>query len=142
MASVSNTEKGKQFQRLALDALSRLTGLQLEAETEVRIGNKPHRFDLASKDQKYVAECKAFTWTAGGNVPSAKISTLREAVNYLGQLPEGTRRLLVLKQSLRAGYSESLAEYFARLNDELLGDVCVIELSDDGSARIIRGRLS
>ena len=55
-------------------------------------GKKPHRFDLATREHDIVGECKAFTWTEGGNIPSAKISTLKEAVSYLGTLPGQTRR--------------------------------------------------
>ena len=32
---------------------------------------KPHRFDLGSDDPPILVECKSFTWTSGGNSPSA-----------------------------------------------------------------------
>jgi hypothetical protein len=80
----SNTDRGRQFQRLAINALCSWTGVDFEEEVRIAIGDPPkeHAFDLASMDRMHVCECKAFTFTAGGNVPSAKISTLREAVNY------------------------------------------------------------
>jgi hypothetical protein len=94
-------------------------------------------FDLATPERDVVAECKAFGWTATGNVPAAKISTLREAVAYLRALPDGTTRYLIIKRSERIGKSETLAEYFVRLNEESLGPVNVLELPADGGQ--IRG---
>jgi hypothetical protein len=85
MDAPSNTERGKRFQRVATSALGQLLGVALEEEVGIAIGNpaKNHNFDLASRDRRYVAECKAFTFTATGNIPAAKITRLREAVSYL-----------------------------------------------------------
>ncbi len=73
-------------------------------------------------------------------MPSAKITTAREAVLYLQWLPEEWTKTLAMSRSLRSGYDESLAEYFVRLNSHLLGDVIVVEV-DDG-VRILCGQLT
>src|SRR3989442_11446655 len=116
----TNTQKGKEFQISARNALVKMLGVQFEMEVKIPIGSphpKPHTFDLASLDREYVGEAKAFTWTGSGNIPSAKISTLREAVSYLHQLPTETRKFIVMKHDQNPKNGETLADYFARLND-------------------------
>ena len=112
-------------------------------EISMPIGHPPKSrpFDLASATRRVVGECKAFTWTASGNVPSAKVTTLREACQYLRLLPEGTTRLLLMARSVHPRTGEPLADYFCRLNTHLLGDVVVVEVGDYGSLRPVRGRL-
>src|SRR5712691_8168568 len=129
----SNTEKGKEFQITARDALSKLLGVQFDMEVKLPIGSPPqfHAFDLASVDRRYVGEAKAFTWTVSGKTPSAKITTLREATHYLQELPEETKTFIVMKHDSHPRNGETLANYFARLNDHLLGQVAILELSGD-----------
>lgn len=59
-----------------------------EQEAAILIGRPPkeHKFDLANADRSIVAECKCYTWTDSGNVPSAKLMGLDEAVFYFGVL--------------------------------------------------------
>lgn len=45
-----------------------------------------------------MAECKCYMWTDSGNVPSAKLMGLDEAVFYFGFLPSGTKKLLCMKK--------------------------------------------
>ncbi len=138
---VSNTGKGKEFQALARRAVSRLLGVEFDMEVALPIGNppKPHPFDLVSRDHRYAGEAKAFTWTISGNVPSAKITTLREAAQYLQALPSGTKRFIVMKENRHPRTGESLADYFVRLNQHLLGQVAVLQLLEDGTTlRTIR----
>ena len=49
-----------------------------EQEAAIPIGRPPkeHKFDLANADRSIVAECKCYTWTDSGNVPSAKLMGL------------------------------------------------------------------
>jgi hypothetical protein len=114
-------------------------------EVALPIGNPPksHPFDLVSRDHRYVGEAKAFTWTISANVPSAKITTLREAVQYLQALPAGTKGFIVIKENRHPLTGESLANYFVRHNQHLLGQVAVLQLSEDGTViqTIRRGSL-
>jgi hypothetical protein len=65
----------------------------------LKIGDPPkyHRFDLVSKDKKIAVECKCYTWTETGNVPSAKMGFANEAVFYLSFLKD-TETFLVMKK--------------------------------------------
>ena len=120
---VSNVERGRSFLAAARDAVGRFLHVEFETETPIPIGHpaRPHRFDLVSPDSLYVGEAKAFTWTASGNIPAAKITTLREAVAYLQALPASTRTFIVLLRSQHPRREESLGGYFARLNEHVLG---------------------
>jgi hypothetical protein len=129
----SNTEKGRRFQEACKVALEQALGCCFE--TEVRIsapGLKTHKFDLATPRRDILVECKAFTWTRGGNVPSAKITHLREAVGHLRQMPGARTLYLVIKKGLHPKRGETLAAYFVKLNKEILGQVTVLELTESG----------
>jgi hypothetical protein len=94
----SNAERGRLFQEKCREALQLHFGKNFLLEVKVQIAeNKWHPFDLATEAKDIVAECKAFAFTASGNNPSAKITTIREAVQYLRAIPGSPARLLLLK---------------------------------------------
>lgn len=126
---------GESFQILAGKALGRRFETSFSLNRPIPIGDPPkhHRFDLVSVDGRYVAECKAYSWTESGNVPSAKIATANEAVFYLSLLPDNVTKLLVLRRSESPGRKETVARYYARLQRHLLGCISVLELADDGT---------
>jgi hypothetical protein len=143
IVEISNVQRGRRFQEKAQGIMATLLGEPFDTEVWFAIGSPPkeRRFDLASRSRSTVCECKAFTWTASGNVPSAKITTLREAAQYLLALSVDTTKVIVMNRSLRSSHPESLAEYFCRLNSHLLGSIHVLEIDDDGTRRWIRGGL-
>ena len=53
---------------------------------------KEHAFDLGSLDQKIIVECKFHKWTAGGHVPSAKLTVWNEAMYYFVTAPKDYRK--------------------------------------------------
>ena len=79
----SNVEVGRRFQELVRRSLSERFGETFDDEVLLKVGDPPklHRFDLASGSRHVVCECKAYTWTASGNIPSAKISNLKARPN-------------------------------------------------------------
>jgi hypothetical protein len=84
----SNTERGRLIQEKCRESLQLHFGEEFLPEVKVQIAeNKWHSFDLATETKDIVVECKAFTFAASGNNPSAKITTLREAVQYLRAVP-------------------------------------------------------
>jgi hypothetical protein len=111
--------------------LERALGRRLEVEIKLNVMGKGHAFDLVTPDRDVVAECKAFSWTVSGNVPSAKIVHLREAVSDLRGLGEGVLCYLVVERATHSRHRETLGEYFVRLNRERLGPVSVLELADN-----------
>jgi hypothetical protein len=130
---LSNAERGKAFQILCRDVLTRTLIRDFDLEVPLDIGGrKSHCFDLATKERDIVAECKAFRFTATGNNPSAKITTLREAVMYLGLIQESVERLLIVKHDPHPRRGETLGRYFVRLNTHLLERVTVLEIPENG----------
>ena len=128
-----NPAKGRRFQKLAVKILSKHFGVDFEIEYPVEIGNPPeqHNFDLASKDLKYIGESKNYSWTEGGNVPSAKMVFVNEAVFYLQHLPDDISRFVVMREDFNAKRNETLAEYYHRTNYHLLNGVYIIEIDTE-----------
>ncbi len=63
-----------------------------------------------------------------GNVPSAKISYINEAVFFLQHLSKEKKRFVVLRRDINSRHTKSLAEYYYRTNKHLLNDVYIIEI--------------
>ena len=143
-ANSENPHVGRKFQESVKLILEKKFCTSFEQEAAVAIGKpaKDHKFDLANDDRSVVAECKCYTWTDSGNVPSAKLMGLDEAVFYFGFLPVGTKKILCMKKAVYHGKAETLAEYYVRVHGHLLGDVFVYEISDDGTMKEIRNGLA
>jgi hypothetical protein len=130
---ISNTQRGRSFQLLCRDAMKKAFGRDFDLEVPIQIGSgKPHSFDLATKERDIVAECKAFAFTATGNNPSAKITTLREATVYLRSIAGDVQRVLIVKLAPHPKRGETLGHYFVRLNPSFLEHITVLEMPEAG----------
>ena len=100
-----------------------------EVERKIAIGRpaKLHSFDISSLDESIVVECKCYTWTETGNIPSAKMGFTNEAAFYLSFLPDDTERIIVMLYAEHAKRNETLAEYYFRTNRHLLGKIKIYE---------------
>ena len=125
-----NPDKGKQFHEKAAELLSERSQVEFQLDYPIAIGNPPnnHRFDLASSDLRYVGECKNYSWTKSGNVPSAKIGFVNEAVFYLSFLPKDTVRFIVMRKDVHPRRDETLADYYYRTYRHLLQGVLIFEI--------------
>ena len=139
-----NPHVGRRFQESVKLILEKKFCTSFEPEAVVAIGKpaKNHKFDLANDGRSIVAECKCYTWTDSGNVPSAKLMGLDEAVFYFSFLPTETKKILCMKKATYRGKTETLAEYYVRVHGHLMGDVFVYEISDDGTMKEIRNGLT
>ena len=128
-----NPTKGKEFQELAAEVLSSYIGVDFNIEYPIAIGNppKPHNFDLASEDLRYVGESKNYSWTESGNVPSAKMGFVNEAVFYLQHVSAEINRFVVMRRDFNAKRGETLAEYYYRTYSHLLNGVFIIEIDTE-----------
>jgi hypothetical protein len=124
-----NTAKGRYFQMLASHALEKHFETTFDKEVSIEIGNPPkdHAFDLASSDGQIIVECKNYSWTASGNVPSAKLTTLDQAVWYFSFLHD-RKCVLIMRRATHSKHHETLAEYYYRIHGHLLRDVMLFEL--------------
>ncbi|MFD2117620.1 hypothetical protein ACFSTH_11540 [Paenibacillus yanchengensis] len=129
----SSIDKGKSFQSLVRIALMEKYNQSFEFEVAFPVGNpaKDHKFDLVSSNGEIIVKTKNYTWTESGNVPSAKLSVLNEAVFYLQHTPKGKTRIIVINYDLNVKKNESLANYYVKTYKHLLDDVIVMEYNQE-----------
>ena len=126
-----NPAKGKAFQLLCKELLSKHFGKEISIEVKIPIGNKPkldHRFDLGTDDRSIICECKSYSWTKSGNVPSAKLGFINEAVFFLSFLRPNTHRYVVLRRAFHKKRNITLAEYYKKRYSSLLGGIKILEI--------------
>ncbi len=135
-----NPKVGKAFQELVCKSISEYFGIPFKLEIALPIGSPPklHKFDCVSEDSKIVVECKCYTWTDTGNVPSAKMMGMNEAVFYMSYLPDEMIKILCIKKATHAKKLETLADYYCRIDGHLLSGVKVFEVDDCGKIRVIK----
>lgn len=128
-----NPKVGRLFQEQVAKILSSYYKKEFYNEVAIPIGQpaKNHKFDCVSKDKNIIAECKCYTWTETGNIPSAKMGFINEAVFYMNYLPEDTNKIIVLKKATHARRNETLAEYYCRTNYHLLKGIKIFEIDTD-----------
>ena len=114
------------------------TDFDLEVAIPIGHPSKNHKFDYVSDDKKIVVEFKCCTWTDTGNVPSAKMMGMNEALFYMGYLPEDTTKVLCIKKVVHPKKQETLAEYYVRIDGHLLWDVKVFEVDEQGRIKVIK----
>lgn len=124
VGSVSNAHVGRDFERAAQEYFGQ-QGIALRKGHGVRIGfssKREHKFDLGVDEPPMLVECKAHTWTTGGNVPSAKITVWNEAMLYFSLASSDSRKILFVLRDWSEKRGESLAEYYARTHGHLIPD--------------------
>ena len=124
-----NPRVGKEFQLAVKEWFEEAYTSPFEIERKIAIGRpaKLHSFDISSLDESIVVECKCYTWTETGNVPSAKMGFTNEAAFYLSFLPDDAERIIVMLHAEHAKRNETLAEYYFRTNRHLLGRIKIYE---------------
>jgi len=140
MSNSDNPKVGKRFQEFVFSLMQKYFRIDFTLEEPISIGSPPkiHRFDCASADKSIVVECKHYTWTSTGNIPSAKMMGLNEAVFYMSYLPLATRKIIVVYKDTTASKAESFAEYYCRINGHLLRGIEIVEVDDAGSMNWIK----
>ena len=128
----SNSEVGRDFEAKAFFATQQL---QLEPGIPIEIGvngRKPHNFDLVDTKRLILMECKSHTWTQGGNVPSAKMTTWNQAMYFFYAAPPRYRKMLVVRKDYSPKRRETLGQYYIRTNSHLIPeDVEIWEFDED-----------
>src|SRR3990167_296773 len=123
VGSKSNAHVGRDFE-LAAQQFFIHAGINLDLNHVINIGvgstKKPHAFDLGCSTQKWLVECKSHRWTAGHNIPSAKLTVWNEAMFYFHIAPSEYKKALFVLKDLRHGTGESLASYYFRTYGHLI----------------------
>ncbi len=133
MSNSDNPRNGAMFQGQVKNWFEKQYGTGFQLEVKIPIGNpaKDHKFDIVNLDKKIAVECKRYTWTETGNVPSAKMGFTNEAAFYLSFLPETYEKYIVMLYSFHEKRKESLAEYYYRTNRHLIGNTKVAEYNPE-----------
>ena len=129
MSNSDNPKIGAAFQKQVQIWFQNYYQKNFVLEKKIAIGNPPkdHKFDIVDADDMMAIECKRFTWTETGNIPSAKIRTANEAAFYLSFLPDSYEKYIVMFKSTHPKKHETLAEYYYRTNHHLLGKIKIAE---------------
>jgi hypothetical protein len=140
VGSKSNAQVGNDFEIAALKFLN-VDGLNLKRDVKIEVGigeiKKEHAFDLGCIKQKVIVECKSHKWTAGGNVPSAKLTVWNEAMFYFVASPEGFRKIMFVLYDYSEKRNETLAQYYLRTYKHLVpSDVEFWEYSETTSVAL------
>lgn len=141
IGALSNTQVGGDFEGLA-QRFFKKRGLDLRPRFRIAIGvgakKKEHSFDLGCEKAKILVECKSHRWTAGHNVPSAKMTVWNEAMYYFSAAPMDFKKILFVLRDLRRGDGESLASFYFRTYEHLVPQGVEIWEYDEGSAAAMR----
>jgi len=119
--SISNTHVGREFEEAARLFFAK-TGISLGRGFSAPVGfkvKKVHKFDLGSENPPILVECKSYTWTSGGNSPSAKIRGLNEVMLLFSVAPNQYRKILFVLKHLRKNVT--LANHFIKTQGHLIG---------------------
>jgi hypothetical protein len=140
VGAISNTHAGREFEDAA-----RLfwmeTGIRLQPNFAVPVGHvvkKLHRFDLGSDDPPMLVECKSYTWTSGGNSPSAKIRGMNEVMLHFAVAPPQYRKVLFILRHLKGQLS--LGAHYIKTQGHLIGpriEVWEFDIDARAAARIL-----
>ena len=129
MSNSDNPKNGALFQLSVRDWFQDHYKMPFELEKKLPIGSpsKDHKFDIVDSANTIAIECKRYTWTETGNVPSAKMGFVNEAAFYLSFLPDSYSKYIVMLHSCHEKRKETLAEYYFRTYHHLLGNIQVAE---------------
>ena len=135
MSNSDNPGVGARFQRDVMLWFESHYDSTFELEVKIPIGSwlidssqyKDHKFDIVSADKSIVVECKCYSWTESGNVPSAKMGFVNEAAFYLSLVKRARKKIIVMLKSYNENRKQTLAEYYYNTNKHLLGDVIIAE---------------
>ena len=136
MSNSDNPINGAIFQKQVLEWFRGHYKVSFSLEKKIPIGNPPkdHKFDIVADNDLIAIECKRYTWTESGNVPSAKMGFTNEAAFYLSFLPDAYKKIIVMLRSYHPKRKESLAEYYHRTYRHLLGNIVVAEFDPDSKS--------
>jgi len=120
VGAISNTHAGREFEEAAQVFFAQ-TGIPLHLGFNAPVGHKikkSHKFDLGSEEPPILVECKSYTWTSGGNSPSAKIRGLNEVMLLFSLAPRRYRKILFVLKHMRKDVS--LATHYIKTQGHLI----------------------
>lgn len=142
VGATSNTVAGREFEDAA-HIFFEQSGIKLQRAYTAEVGyvkRKKKVFDFGSDDPPILVECKSYTWTAGGNSPSAKIRGMNEAMLLFSVAPSEYRKILFVLKHLHQRTRVSLAAHYIKNQGHLIGpgvEIWEFDLAAKQSFRLI-----
>lgn len=139
VGAISNAHVGRDFENIAAEYF-RVQGVDVRSNFRLPVGHarkKERQFDLGSHDPQLIVECKSHRWTAGGNIPSAKITVWNESMYYFHLAPASFRKVMFVLRDLDARRNETLAEYYVRNYGHLIPDGLELIEYDEQNRRAV-----
>ena len=125
VGSQSNAHVGRAFEKVAQEFFA-MQGIPLLPGHRVPIGvgseKKLHGFDLGCDYQRVLVECKSHRWTAGANIPSAKMTVWNEAMLYFMLAPTGYRKIMFVLRHSCERRDTTLASHYLKNYKHLVPD--------------------
>lgn len=119
----------KKFEEIARDAIQKKLGCKL-SNRKLNITGKDKNFDLVNRDKRIVGDIKHYSMTKGGNIPSAKFSTLNEYAWLMQRLEISTNQKW--KKIFVIGADKSLVEKYIEMYGKWLDDIELYYCSENG----------
>lgn len=138
-----NAVVGRKFQNAAQQYFKQHEGLELTSEFPLNVGlreQKTHRFDLGSRKELVLVECKRHTWIRDGKIPTGKMQAWNEAMFLLYLAPTEYRKILFVLSDYNEKRVATLAEYYVKTYSHLIpAGVEIIESDRQGEqVRVIK----
>jgi hypothetical protein len=113
--SCSNSSIGTNFEQIAFEYFQTKEHIILDKKYAINVGvalKKKHEFDLGSKENKILVECKSCTWTKSENTPSAKMSIWNEAMFYFNLAPKEYKKIFFVLKNYSKKKNKTVAQYY------------------------------
>ena len=107
------------YEDSARETISKHMNVELQ-NIALNIDGKRKKLDLVNTQLKYAGDVKFYKNTAGGNIPSAKRSTMNEYVWILQKLPDDWTKFIVI------GEDYEMAKKYVDDFEPWLGDVDIL----------------
>lgn len=139
MSNSDNPKNGAIFQSSVRDWFQDHYKMPFELEKKLPIGSpsKDHKFDIVDSANTIAIECKRYTWTETGNVPSAKMGFVNEAAFYLSFLPDSYSKYIVMLHSCHEKRKETLAAFCGAQRQPVRSPTAAVRRS--AAAGMLRG---
>lgn len=121
--------KSKKFEEIARNAIQKKLGCKLN-NGKLNITGKDKNFDLVNENKRIVGDVKHYSMTKGGNIPSAKFSTLNEYAWLMQRLERSTN--LKWKKIFVIGADKPLVKKYIKTYGKWLDDIEVYYCSERG----------
>jgi len=132
----NNAAVGRDFENKIREYFLTRKKINLKKQLSIKLGvsnfKKEHRFDLGSKEEKILIECKSHKWTESSRTPVAKMTVWNEAMYYFLLAPKNYEKYFIVLRDYNEEKKMTLAQYYLfRYKHMIPEDVKIFEYDED-----------